>query len=75
MAAAIACAATARAPAGGHPSGNVAGWVKNAIKVGAAPSQPVVTIAVHMSLKNTAGLESAGGGRFHRPTASNTAST
>ena len=54
LAAAIACAATGVAAAG--PS-NVAGWVKNATKVGAAPANRSVTIAVHLSLKNTAALK------------------
>jgi subtilase family serine protease len=53
LAAAIAC--TAGVAAAG-PS-NVAGWVKNAAKVGSAPANRSVTIAVHLALKNTAGLK------------------
>jgi subtilase family serine protease len=59
MAAAIACAALAADVAdAGTISGNVAGWLKNATKVGPAADSTAVTIAVHMALTNTAGLKS-----------------
>ncbi len=55
LAAAIACTAMANASAAG-PS-NVAPWIKNATLIGAAPANRSVTIAVHLSLNNTAGLK------------------
>ncbi len=55
IAAAIVCAGTA-AGAASATSGNVAGWVAHATKTGLAPNQSV-TIAVHMQLKNPAGLK------------------
>ncbi len=54
-AAAIACTAT-MATAVAAPA-NVAVWVKNATKLGTAPANQSVTIALHMGLKNTAGLK------------------
>ncbi len=62
LAAAIACAATMASAAGPSAgsvtaSGNVAGWVKNAVKTGAAPDSTSVTIAVHMALQNPSGLK------------------
>jgi subtilase family serine protease len=56
MAAAIACASIS-AQAAGPSSANVAGWVAKATKMGAAPSNQSVTIAVHMALKNPAALK------------------
>ena len=53
LAAALACTASVAAAG---PS-NVAGWVKSATKVGSAPANRSVTIAVHLALKNTAGLK------------------
>jgi subtilase family serine protease len=38
-------------------SGNTAGWLKNASKVGVASGTESVTIALHMALPNTAGLK------------------
>lgn len=38
-------------------SGNVAGWVKNATDVGAAPDSRTVSISVHLSLTDAAGLK------------------
>jgi subtilase family serine protease len=38
-------------------SGNTAGWLKNATKVGVASGSESVTIAVHMALPNSAGLK------------------
>ncbi len=55
MAAAIACAATVASAA--TVSGNVAGWVKNATLVGAAPANTSVEIAVFMGLHDTAALK------------------
>ena len=55
LAAAIACTAMANASVAG--SSNVAPWVKNATKTGAAPANRSVTIAVHLSLHNTVGLK------------------
>ena len=55
--AAIACASTIAPAQAATTSGNVSGWVKNAIKVGTAPSSQSVEIAVHMSLQNTAALK------------------
>jgi subtilase family serine protease len=58
LAAAVACATGVAAAAGTTTvAGNVAGWVKVATKTGAAPASAQVTIAVHMALKNTAGLK------------------
>jgi subtilase family serine protease len=58
MAAAIACAASMPGAAdAATTSGNVAGWVKNATKIGAASGNLSVDIAVHMSLRNSAGLK------------------
>src|ERR1700677_3063634 len=55
LAAAIACTAMANSSAAG-PS-NVAAWVKNATLVGTATADRSVTIAVHLSLNNTAALK------------------
>ena len=55
MAAAIACAATVASAA--TVSGNVAGWVKNATLVGAAPANTSVEIAVFMGLHDSAALK------------------
>lgn len=49
---AMACAANAATV-----SGNTAGWLKNAVKVGTAPDTKSVDIAVHLSLKDVAGLK------------------
>ncbi len=58
MTAAIACAATMASAAGASTvAGSVAGWVKSATLIGAAPADKPVTIAVHMALQNTAGLK------------------
>lgn len=58
MAAAIACAASLGGAANAATApGNVAGWVKNATKVGTASGDRSVEIAVHMTLRNTAGLK------------------
>jgi subtilase family serine protease len=58
LAAAVACAAGVATAAGTTTvPGNVAGWVKSAQKTGSASSSTQVTIAVHMALKNTAGLK------------------
>jgi subtilase family serine protease len=57
MAAALACAATMASAAGTSGSGHVAGWVKNATMVGAAPANRSVNVAVHLSLKNAAQLK------------------
>ncbi len=58
LAAAITYAATApSAVQAATVSGNVSGWVKNATNIGAAPESRTVTIAVHLSLKDTAGLK------------------
>jgi subtilase family serine protease len=63
-AAALACAAMmASAAATSTPtptptgSGHVAGWVKNATMVGAAPANRSVSIAVHLALKNPTQLK------------------
>jgi len=56
MAVAIACAVPVTWAAS-PTAGNVAGWVKSAAKIGAAPGDLKVTIAVHMLLKDTAGLK------------------
>jgi subtilase family serine protease len=74
LAAAIACTATMISVAqASTTAGNVAGWVKNATLVGTAPSNRAVTIAVHMSLHDTAGLKqlvadvsSPNGGQYGR---------
>jgi subtilase family serine protease len=59
LSAAFACATTvATAASGTTLSGNVANWVKNAKMSSAAPAATSVTIAVHMSVRNPAGLES-----------------
>jgi subtilase family serine protease len=55
--AAIACASTIAPVQAATTTGNVSGWVKNAIKVGTAPSSQPVEIAVHLSLQNTAALK------------------
>ena len=57
LTAAIVCASTIAPAQAATTTGNVSGWVKNAIKVGAAPSSQSVEIAVHMSLKDTAALK------------------
>jgi len=58
LAAAIACTATmAQAAQSTTAAGNVASWVKSATLIGAAPGNQSVTIAVHMSLQNSAGLK------------------
>lgn len=54
LAAAIVCVAP---PAGAATPSNVAGWVAKATKVGSAPADQSVEIAVHLALKNTAGLK------------------
>jgi subtilase family serine protease len=56
MAAAFACAATA-ATAASVVEGNVAGWVKNAKLMGAAPASQAVEIGVYMSLRNPDALK------------------
>ena len=61
--AAIACASTSAPAQAATTTGNVSGWVKNAIKVGSAPSSQSVEIAVHMSLQGHRGIEAAGYGR------------
>jgi subtilase family serine protease len=55
LAAALACTALANSSAAG-PS-NVAAWVKDATLVGSATADRSVTIAVHLSLSNTAALK------------------
>ena len=55
LAAAALCTATAAQAA--TATGNVAGWVKNASMIGAAPATRSVTIAVNLSLQNTANLK------------------
>src|SRR5580704_697725 len=55
--AAIACASTIAPVQAATTTGNVSGWVKNAIKMGTAPASQSVEIAVHMSLQNTAALK------------------
>jgi subtilase family serine protease len=55
LAAAAVCTATAAQAA--TATGNVAGWVKNAAMVGAAPASKSVTIAVHLALQNNASLK------------------
>jgi len=58
LAAAITYGATAPSPVqAATVPGNVSGWVKNATKVGAASDSRTETIAVHLSLKDTAGLK------------------
>jgi subtilase family serine protease len=57
MAAAIACAITVTSAIAGTTTGNVAGWVKNATLIGPAPTATQVTIAVHMTLADIAGLQ------------------
>jgi subtilase family serine protease len=58
LAAAAVCAGTAPGAAGAATlSGNTAGWLKNATKVGAASGNESVTIALHMALPNSAGLK------------------
>jgi subtilase family serine protease len=60
MAGALACAVTMASAAGtpsSSASGHVAGWVKNAAMVGPAPANRSVSIAVHLELKNAAGLK------------------
>jgi subtilase family serine protease len=58
LAAAIACTATIASVAqASTATGNVAGWLKSATLVGTAPSNRSVTIAVHMSLQNSASLK------------------
>jgi subtilase family serine protease len=57
LAAAIACAVPVTSAMAAATSGNVAGWVKNATLIGAAPDNMQVTIAVHMNLSNTAALK------------------
>ncbi|GAC1306117.1 MAG: S53 family peptidase [Steroidobacteraceae bacterium] len=56
LAAAIALAC-GTAAAAGVPS-SVAGWVKGATKIGSAPGNRTVTIALHMALSNATGLQS-----------------
>jgi subtilase family serine protease len=53
---AFACAATAAGSS--TVAGNVAGWVKSAKLMGAASAGTSVTVAVHMSVNNLAGLKS-----------------
>jgi subtilase family serine protease len=55
LAAAAVCTATAAQAA--TATGNVAGWVKSATLIGAAPASRSVTIAVNLSLQNTANLK------------------
>ena len=55
LAAAAVCTATAAQAA--TATGNVAGWVKSATMVGAAPAAKSVTIAVHLALQNNASLK------------------
>jgi subtilase family serine protease len=55
LAAAAVCTATAAQAA--TATGNVAGWVKNAAMVGAAPASQSVTIAVHLALQNSTSLK------------------
>jgi subtilase family serine protease len=57
MAAAVALTATAATAATTTVAGNVASWVKSAKLTGAAPASNSVTIAVHMTLNNTASLK------------------
>src|SRR5579862_9056932 len=58
LAAAVACAAGVAAAAGTTTvPGNVAGWVKTATKKGPAAGNVEATIAVHMALRNSAGLK------------------
>ncbi len=58
LAAAITCVATmAGAAATFTGSSHVAPWVKNAARVGTARADRTVTIAVHMSLRDTAALK------------------
>lgn len=54
LAATIVCAAP---PAGAATPSNVSGWVAKAAKVGTAPADQSVEIAVHLALKDTAGLK------------------
>jgi subtilase family serine protease len=55
LAAAAVCTATAAQAT--TATGNVAGWVKSAKMISAAPASRSVTIAVHLSLQNTANLK------------------
>ena len=58
MAAAVACTATMASAAGTSTApGNVAGWVKSATMIGAAPASQSVNVAVHLALQNTANLK------------------
>jgi len=60
MAAVLACAATMASAAAASSStapGHVAGWVKSAAMVGPAPANLSVSLAVHLSLKNSANLK------------------
>ncbi|HEY4443008.1 MAG TPA: S53 family peptidase [Steroidobacteraceae bacterium] len=60
MAAALAYAPTMANAAGTSSpaaSGHVAGWVKSAAMVGPAPANRSVSVAVHLTLKNTASLK------------------
>jgi subtilase family serine protease len=57
MATAVAIGATAATPATTTVSGNVANWVKSAKLTGASSASTSVTIAVHMALRNPAGLK------------------
>src|ERR1700692_3392683 len=57
-AAAVACAATMASAAGASTApGHVAGWVKSATMIGAAPADRSVNVAVHLALRNTADLK------------------
>jgi subtilase family serine protease len=55
LAAAAVCTATTAQAA--TATGNVAGWVKNAAMVGAAPASRSVTVAVHLVLQNSKSLK------------------
>jgi subtilase family serine protease len=54
MSAVVACTAPAMIASA---AGNVAGWVKNATKLGAASGSQKVTIALHLQLRDTAALK------------------
>ena len=56
--ASVAFACAAMAAESSTVSGNVAGWVKSAKLMGSASASTSVTIAVHMSVRNLAGLKS-----------------
>jgi subtilase family serine protease len=57
LATAIACAVTVTSAMAAATSGSVAGWVKNATLIGAAPDSMSVNIVVSMNLSNTAALK------------------